>query len=110
MIAPDFNYGNDEGVAVTDAFWNISKPWGDWRAGAMSSPLSGGGRTVSAYEVMDTIVMMLNDTAFWPRLNEIAIVGHSAGGQFVQRWALMTSLPPKMSPSLDVRYVIANPR
>ena len=108
VISPDFNYANDEGVVPTDAFWNSSKPWGDWRAGAESSPESGGGQTVSAYHVMDTLVMALNNTAFWPQMDEVAIVGHSAGGQFVQRWAVMTNLPPKI-PGLDIRFVIANP-
>ena len=41
MITPDFNYENDEGVEIGDAFWNNSRPWGDWRAGAHSSPKSG---------------------------------------------------------------------
>ena len=41
VITPDFNYENDEGVEIGDAFWNNSRPWGDWRAGAHSSPKSG---------------------------------------------------------------------
>lgn len=30
IIAPDFNYASDEGVLPSDAFWNETKPWGDW--------------------------------------------------------------------------------
>ena len=30
VIAPDFNYKDDSGVLPTDAFWNSTKPWGDW--------------------------------------------------------------------------------
>ena len=39
--------------------------------------------------------MALNDSKRFPYLNEIAILGHSAGGQTVQRYALTTLLPPK---------------
>jgi hypothetical protein len=38
VIAPDFNYKGDKGVIPTDAFWNSTKPWGDWRVGAESDP------------------------------------------------------------------------
>jgi hypothetical protein len=31
IIAPDFNYENDDLVHPQDLFWNSSKPWGDWR-------------------------------------------------------------------------------
>jgi hypothetical protein len=34
VIAPDFNYKDDPGVLPSDAVWNATKPWGDWRVGA----------------------------------------------------------------------------
>ena len=81
VIAPDFNYEADYGVSPADAFWNRSKPWGDWRAGAHSAPHSGHNQPVSSYTVLDTFMLLLNDTKLFPRMNEIALVGHSAGGQ-----------------------------
>ena len=110
IIAPDFNYENDEGVIPSDAFWNTSRPWGDWRAGAHSAPKSGNGRPVSAFTVMDSFALLLNDTKLWPNINEVAIMGHSAGGQMVQRYALTTQLPPHLGrPDVDLRYIVANP-
>jgi pimeloyl-ACP methyl ester carboxylesterase len=109
VITPDFNYENDEGVEIGDAFWNNSRPWGDWRAGAHSSPKSGHGRTVSSYAVLDTFVNLLSETALFPKLDLISVVGHSAGGQTVQRYALSTALPPAIRTGLAVRYVVANP-
>ena len=35
------------------------------------------------------------------------MAGHSAGGQYVQRWALLSGVQPRR---LDVRTVVANPR
>jgi len=109
VIAPDFNYENDEGVLPADAFWNKSRPWGDWRAGAHSTPSSGHGITVSSYAVLDTFITLLADKKLFPNMDLISVVGHSAGGQTVQRYALATSLPPQIRDGLAVRYVVANP-
>eukprot|EP00965_Chrysotila_dentata_P118649 3922583-Pleurochrysis_carterae.AAC.1 len=32
-------------------------------------------------QVLDTFMLTLNDTKLYPRMNEIALIGHSAGGQ-----------------------------
>lgn len=109
VITPDFNYESDPGVEPGDAFWNKSRPWGDWRAGAHSTPNSGHGRTVSSYAVLDTFVKLLSDKALYPNMDLVSVVGHSAGGQTVQRYALTSALPPEVRPGLAVRYVVANP-
>jgi pimeloyl-ACP methyl ester carboxylesterase len=41
----------------------------------------------------------------YPRLELVTLVGHSSGGQAVQRYALTT----KMAVEARVRYVVANP-
>ena len=58
IIAPDFNYEHDELVHPNDAFWNSTKPWGDWRVGAESDPDCCGktGDTVSSFDVLDHMV------------------------------------------------------
>ena len=33
IIAPHFQYGHDDYLHPRDAFWNTSKPFGDWRVG-----------------------------------------------------------------------------
>jgi hypothetical protein len=116
IIAPDFNYANDDGVLPSDAWWNASKPSGDWRGGADASPgCCGGGPPVSSFHVLDSFVALLSDRARFPHLDEIVLVGHSAGGQCVQRYALSTKRPPPAPAAADsvvspeVRYIIANP-
>ena len=96
IIAPDFSYKGDFGLFKSDAFWNNSHPWGDWRAGAHSDRRSGHGEAISSYHIIDGFMLALNNVSRFPNLNEIAIVGHSAGGQAVQRYALTTLLPPKV--------------
>ena len=115
VITPDFNYANDEGVQASDAWWNSSKPAGDWRGGADASPgCCGGDQPVSSFDVLDSFVKILSDRDRFPSLDEIVFVGHSAGGQCVQRYALSTKLPPSpkggaTADSPEVRYIIANP-
>ena len=115
VITPDFNYANDEGVQASDAWWNSSKPAGDWRGGADASPgCCGGEKPVSSFDVLDSLVKLLSDRDRFPSLDEIVFVGHSAGGQCVQRYALSTKLPPTpegdaANDSPEVRYIIANP-
>jgi hypothetical protein len=71
----------DDLVHPNDAFWNSSKPWGDWRVGAESDPACCGntGRTVSSFDVLDHMLTILTDKKLFPRMNKIAYVGHSAG-------------------------------
>ncbi|VEU34719.1 unnamed protein product [Pseudo-nitzschia multistriata] len=72
---------------------------GSWRYGAdASGPLPG----ISSYDAMDAIVLNLRRSGLFPNLRRIALVGHSSGGQLVQRWSLLTPSevwPPPLSSS-----------
>jgi hypothetical protein len=60
-----------------------------WRYGADS--IQGG---ISSYETVDAIVGYLSHAqAQFPNLRHIVVAGHSAGGQFVHRWALLSNSP-----------------
>jgi pimeloyl-ACP methyl ester carboxylesterase len=69
---------------------------------------------ISSYQAMDALVEQLSRTAF-PLLEDIVVAGHSAGGQFTQRWALTSGSAAwgdkHDSPSSHVclRVVAANP-
>lgn len=80
--------------------------WDRWAWGEDS--LGRGARARSSFEVYDTLLAQLRDAARFPNLTEIVLAGHSAGGQFVQRYAALgkaASIPggPKL------RFVVANP-
>jgi hypothetical protein len=115
VIAPDFNYGRDTDAIATDAFWNGSKPWGDWRVGAESHPSCCGGihtGTMSSFSVLDHMLGILTENELYPNLNKISYVGHSAGGQMVQRYALLSKLAASYNfpaSRMDLKFVVANP-
>ena len=98
--------------------WNETYPIEHtWRYGADSI---GGG--VSSFDTIDSLLdhFILDRRGFYPNLEAMAIAGHSAGGQFVQRYALLSSHPAldvKVSQTrtegkrnIQVRLVAANPR
>jgi hypothetical protein len=57
---------------------------------------------------MDQIIATLASKQRFPNLRNITITGHSAGGQFTQRYAAF-GLAPNALPGVTVRYVPANP-
>ena len=69
--------------------------WGEnWKGGSNSivSKLSNESQ-VSSFTVIDKIIQLLfyNRTKYYPNLKNITVAGHSAGGQFVQRYALVST-------------------
>jgi hypothetical protein len=57
---------------------------------------------LSSFAVVDHVVELLDGDTF-PSLDEIVITGHSAGGQFTQRYAVATDVGASM------RFVVLNP-
>jgi pimeloyl-ACP methyl ester carboxylesterase len=82
-----------------------------WRKGAWE----GGGPSVgpapiSAYELMDALLLRLSDQAIFPNLKDIVLAGHSGGGQAVQRYAVVgTAAAQVEAKGIHLRFVIANP-
>ena len=113
ILAPHFQYQHDDFLHPRDAFWNKTKPWGDWRVGAESDPKCCGnsGRTVSSFTILDTMLAYLTNKQLYPNLTKISFLGHSAGGQMVQRYAVMSPLVGlwALEADINLRFVIANP-
>jgi len=123
IISPTFAYKSDWLVqqGYESLYWSHSM---DYRTGARSSTKFPDGSSnphpVSSFEVIDSIMVMLNNTKLFPNMKMVSLVGHSAGGQTVQRYALSSKIQPANSPlttdahpriSIDktVRFVVANP-
>ena len=98
-----------------------------FRYGAESIPTMTSNATVSSYLVMDVLLETLCNRSKYPNLSKIIVVGHSAGGQLVHRWGLMSgswcfgdddddfSLPAATNDDVrnsmpSIRLVVANPR
>lgn len=82
--------------------------WGpdDWKSGYDAR----GPAPVSAFDVLDAILTRLADQHVFPGLRMVVIVGHSAGGQLVQRYAAVGhALESLQRREVHLRYVIANP-
>lgn len=83
-----------------------------WRYGANAVD-----RNISSYAVVDEMLRRLvSDRRRFPALRRIVVAGHSAGGQYVQRWALLSNGaafadPAKaFFPRVPTRVVVANPK
>jgi len=85
--------------------------WADegWNMGGDSVPVGSTGNTVSSFAVMDTILTELLNTARFPSLRRVVLIGHSAGGQFVVRYALGSRREMPQKPTVAARYIVANP-
>jgi pimeloyl-ACP methyl ester carboxylesterase len=98
VVAPQFLTEGDAGLhRLPDQtlLWDVA----GWMGGdAALSPAP-----VSSFTVLDAIVDRLFDRSRFPALQDIVIVGHSGGGQVVQRYAILTNRRGAM------RFVVANP-
>jgi pimeloyl-ACP methyl ester carboxylesterase len=105
LIAPQFL--NQDDVSAHNLGPQIVR-WrtGAWEAGGPAL----GPEPVSAYEVLDAILLHLADKAFFPNLKDIVLAGHSGGGQAVQRYAIVGTAPARVAArGIHLRIVIANP-
>jgi hypothetical protein len=80
--------------------WNV-ETWIDGSPAGAPAP-------IGAFDVLDAIAARLADKRAFPKLREIVFLGHSAGGQLIDRYAVVGH-GPERAPGVDVRYVIANP-
>jgi pimeloyl-ACP methyl ester carboxylesterase len=107
VVAPHFSIDSD--LSATDTrtlYWSS----GGWKSGAgsLSAPWPRPW-SVSSYEALDALAAAAADRTRFPGLTRIVIAGHSAGGQFVNRYAASTRLTADQTPGLDRRFVVANP-
>ena len=75
-----------DGRAIWNNSWSLDltvpgTPDDDWRGGGDAN-----GTSMSSYDVVDEILAQLSDCEKYPNLKRIALIGYSAGGQFVDRY------------------------
>lgn len=81
VIAPRFMIADDT-PAEDEFYWDENSGWkmGDYSTDQLAS-------RVSSFTVIDELIEALADDDIFPNMKHILIAGHSAGGQFVQRFA-----------------------
>ncbi|MBL6989997.1 MAG: hypothetical protein ISR65_09475 [Bacteriovoracaceae bacterium] len=101
IVAPHFRFKSDmdNAEASKSLYWDNG-----WKAGNDAK-----NKQISSYQVIDHILGRLNDRNRFPKLKKITMVGHSAGGQFVQRYAAGSKKPSSLRSSLGIKFIVANP-
>lgn len=94
VLAPRFLEAKDMPTS-DEHYWS-----GGWREGNLSK----GTNRISSYEVVDEI--MTKARVAFPNLKSLSIVGHSAGGQFVNRYVAGSHSDFS---GLIARFVVLNP-
>ncbi|EJN08420.1 hypothetical protein PMI40_01281 [Herbaspirillum sp. YR522] len=103
LLAPNFMTRNDRGASDAMPLWG----GGTWMQG---EPSENGIAGLSSFDALDDIVRYLADRQRFPQLRQIVLVGHSAGAQLMQRYAVMNRLDDLTGAvGIHVRYVISSP-
>lgn len=110
IIAPQFLTEIDLNAHTLDSthlYWSSS----GWKSGSNSLDDSTSPRPVraSSYTMIDTVLTRLAES--WTGLRTIVIAGHSAGGQFVNRYMACSPVISDLceNSNLPVRGIVANP-
>lgn len=106
VVAPRFLADSDPMPSSRTLYWSS----GGWKSGSRSltSPHPRPW-AISSYEVLDALMTAAADKTRFPQLQRLVVAGHSAGGQFTNRYTASTRLPADLTPGVVRRSVIANP-
>lgn len=96
VVAPHFKNDSDT-KELDELYWTDS-----WKFGDKSVE-----KEISSYEIIDRIAESIWLNGHFPNLRKIVVIGHSAGGQFVARYAAGSPIVDRFS--IQVSYVISNP-
>ncbi|MCP4547682.1 MAG: T9SS type A sorting domain-containing protein [bacterium] len=82
-----------------------------WRQGdlSLSTPENPRPRTISSFAVMDSMLCLL--ATEYANLDSIVLIGHSAGGQFINRYAAGNRIEDLLTGEhgISLRYIVSNP-
>ncbi len=107
VIAPHFAASSDSEAALPQRlYWSSS----GWKEGddSLASPYPRAW-SMSSFEAVDLLIKRAADRLLYPNVQRVVVAGHSAGGQFVNRYVGVSALPPAATPDVVRRAVVANP-
>lgn len=103
LLAPNFLTESDRHTAADMPLW----PRDEWMQG---TPSGGDRPGIAAFAVLDDLLAYLGDRERFPRMREIIMIGHSAGGQLMQRYTLTGRADQALATrGIAVRYVVSSP-
>ncbi len=104
MVAPQFLADFDlpaHNVPAGTLGWN----WDRWARGAPALTPA----PISTFTGIDAVVERLANPVLFPNLKTIVVAGFSAGGQVVQRYAVVGQAEQRVRPGVAVEYVVSDP-
>ena len=105
LITPQYANEEDETYG-SELFWKKAE-WKDGY-GSISNEHSHQKVRMSSYEVLDSLVTAVLNAGKFPHVEKVVVAGHSAGGQFVQRYSAITPLPDLLT-NVKFRFIVMNP-
>jgi pimeloyl-ACP methyl ester carboxylesterase len=91
--------GCQDALAANEVSWNCNS----WRSGGAAPKTP----NVTSFDFLDEILRKAARKDVFPNLKGIVVVGHSAGGQVVNRYAMSNQVHDKLG--VPVSYVVSNP-
>ncbi len=111
IIAPQFLEDDefDEPVPTNLLYWeNSSESWGSQLAfkGPEMLPVK-----ISTFAILDMLLKHVIDSSFFPNIKTVILIGHSAGGQKVNRYAATNIFETDMASRKDfvMKYLVMAP-
>ena len=104
VIAPRFASNSNachDTLAPNEVSWSCN---GDsWRSGGTATSND----RLTSYDFTDEILRKLARKSVFPNLKSIVVAGHSAGGQYVNRYEMSNQVHDKLG--IPITYVVSNP-
>ncbi|HUL55424.1 MAG TPA: alpha/beta fold hydrolase [Usitatibacter sp.] len=105
VVAPHFKSAEGsckDTLAAGELGWHCQPRNDTWRTGGEA--VEGG---ATSFDAVDELLRKLNDKRVFPNLKSIVVAGHSAGGQFVERYAMASAVHDSLA--VKPTYVVMNP-
>jgi hypothetical protein len=104
VIAPRFASnasGCRDALAPNEVNWSCNND--SWRSGGASIS----NNRLTSYDLTDQILLKLARKENFPNLKAIVVAGHSAGGQYVNRYEMANQVHDSLG--IPISYVVSNP-
>jgi hypothetical protein len=102
LIAPGFFTARDRPAGAHLPLWDSR-----WMQGR---PSVQGQVGITPLRALDDLLAWVGDARHYPNLKQIVLIGHSAGGQLVQRHAVFSQAEQQLAArGIALRYVISSP-
>src|SRR5579862_6412805 len=105
IVAPHFKSAEascKDSLDAGELGWHCQPRNDTWRTGGEA--VDGG---VTSFDAIDELLRKLNDRKVFPNLKSIVVSGHSAGGQFVERYVMANTVHDSLA--VKPTYVVMNP-